>query len=283
MHLPIHRIGNVDIPLGLLLPTDGVPTRCKSVLEAPGFNVWTRDQITEAVKRKPYKKRDVLRGLNWSINQRRLGSCNCAAGTRALRTAMFLGGRNDIPLLSWEFMYAQLVDGRDNGSMLDDGMHELENTGVPILDTGRHPINRDYRKRDYTAEEYAEAKLFRAENTYQLSVGMQGELELATALLSGQAAGVVAVDVGNNFGDLTRDGFVQDGGGPGNHAVCVDDVDIISGEIAFDMPNSWGEEWGDNGRGMLSYQRTFRRTMREHGFYVIFGTTNPGEGAPRVG
>jgi hypothetical protein len=261
--------------LGTLVP-DVKPDTMARLSAAPGFRVWSRNEIEDAIRAKPMKRRTQFAGRDWVVNQRSRGSCNCAAATGVLRRAMALEGRNDVPQLSWEFLYAQLVDGDDRGSMLDDGMHALLTTGVPPLDPARHPINRDIRKRDYTAEEHAAAKGFTAELCYQVDT----EEELATLLLSGQGAGVVAVHVGNSFTSLDRSGFAGADSGPGNHAVGVQDVELIGGELAFDCFNSWDLNFGDAGHCYLSWRRHFRQTNQNHAFYAVVAAKNSATGAP---
>lgn len=262
--------------LGTLLPP-ARPDTLPRLSAAPGFRVWSRTEIEDAVRNKPVKRRQQFAGPSWICNQRSRGSCNAAAAVGALRRAMAIGGRNEVPLLSWEFLYAQLVDGDDRGSMLDDGMHALAN-GVPTLNESRHPINKHIRKRDYTAEEYAEARNWRAEQCYTIDT----EAELATLLLSGQGAGVVAVHVGGSFTRLDRNGFAGVDSGPGNHAVMVGDVEIIGGRLAFDHGGSWGLNVHDQGYAYLSWADHLAGPNQGHSCYAIVAANNPG-GPPAVG
>lgn len=244
---------------------------------APGFVTWTRADIEAAIKAKPIKRRSQFAN-EWIIDQKQRGSCNAAAAVAALRRAFALAGRDDNPPLSWEFLYAQINGGRDSGSLLNDGMEALQAVGVPPLDLNRHPINRHIFKRDYTPEDYRDAAKYKATVCYRIT----NEAELATLVLSGAGAAIVAVDVNNSFMSLDRNGICGGGGGVGNHAVCVDDVEIIDGELAFDMPNSWGLSFGQGGRAYLTWRRHFGRTVGNHDFYAVMAATNPGEGAPVV-
>lgn len=263
--------------LGTLLPA-GFPDTLPKLSSAPGYRRWSKPEIEEAIRKKPVKRRQQFAGPNWVVNQLSRGSCNPCAAVGMSRRSMALGGRNDVPMLSWEFVYAQLVDGNDQGSMLDDGMLELQRTGAPVLNPARHPINAHIRKRDYSAEEMAEAQANRAVNCFVAD----DEIDLATLVLSGQGAAVVAVHVGNSFTRLDAKGFCGASGGPGNHAVGAQDAEIIDGELAFDMPNSWGLNFGDNGHGYLSWRRHMAGTVKYHRFYAILAATNPGDGAPSV-
>lgn len=239
---------------------------------APGFKVWTRSEIEEAIKLRPMKRREQFAGKDWILNQANRGSCNAAAATGALRRTMVLGGRNDVPQLAWEFLYAQINGGQDNGSMLDDGMNAITRIGIPLLNLQKHPLNRDILKSKYTPEEYAQAKEWRAETCYQTD----DPLELATAILGFNAAGVVAVHVGSSFTSLDKNGYVGVDHGPGNHAVGVSDVELINGKLAFDHNGSWGVDMHDHGYGYLDWDAHLAQTSRNHQFYVIIGATNPG-------
>lgn len=263
--------------LGTLLPPT-FPDTLPKLSDVPGYRQWTRQEIEDAIRNKPVKRRQQFAGPNWIVNQSNRGSCNPCAGVGASRRTMALVGRNDVPLLSWEFVYAQLVDGNDQGSMLDDGMKVLQEIGAPPLDPAKHPINAHIRKRDYSAEEMRDAANYRGTNCFVAD----DELDLATLILSGQGAGVVAVHVGNSFMSMDANGFCGASNGPGNHAVGVQDVEIINGELAFDMFNSWGMNYGDAGHAYLSWKRHMTQTVKYHRFYAILSASNPGDGAPAV-
>lgn len=275
--LPEIDFGGDVYRLGTLVPI--LPDTTTPLLSsAPGYTTWTRAEIEAAVKAKPVKRRQQFDGQAWIIDQKQRGSCNAAAAVAALRRAFALAGRDDNPALSWEFLYAQINGGRDAGSLLNDGMDALQAVGVPPLDLDRHPINRHILKRDYTPEDYRDAAKYKATACYRVT----SEAELATLVLSGAGAAIVAVDVNNSFMSLDRNGICGGGGGVGNHAVCVDDVEIIDGELAFDMPNSWGLSFGQGGRAYLTWRRHFTRTVGNHQFYAVMAASNPGDGGPVV-
>lgn len=256
--------------LGCNVP-EHYPTALPSITTAPGFRVWSKSEIIEAIKAKPLARRKQFAGEQWIVNQRNLGSCNAAASVGALRRVMAMTGRNEVPLLCWEFLYAQINGGRDQGSLLVDGMAALVEHGAPPLDTAKHPIGKHFKASQFDAADHEAAKAWRAEACFAID----DELELATFILAGGAANV-AVHVGNNFTQLNSQGFAGASGGPGNHAVVVDDVTIIDGELAFDMPNSWGLNFGDDGRAYLSWRHHFRNTVGKHRFFSVAAASNPG-------
>lgn len=207
-------------------------------------------------------------------------NCNAAAAVGALRRARFLRGidNNNSIQLAWEFLYAQINRGKDNGSLLDEGMVALRDIGVCPLDLQKHPINKHIYKKYYTPEDYRDAALFQARSPFPLDT----EEELATLVLSGIGAAVVAVDVNNSFMSLDRDGICGGGNGPGNHAVGVDDVDIIDGELAFDMFNSWDLSYGQDGRAYLTWKKHFYKTVKYHRYYAVMASNDGTGGGPVV-
>lgn len=256
--------------LGCNVP-DTFPLMLPSITTAPGFRIWTKQEIEAFIGNKPVKRRQQFAGPNWIVNQKSLGSCNGAAAVGSLRRNMATSGRNDVPHLCWEFVYAQINGGVDQGSQLIHGMKSLQEKGAPPLDTTKHPIGKHYKSGQFDAADHEAAKAFKAEACFAID----DELELATFVLSGGSA-VVAVHVGNNFTNLNAKGIAGAANGPGNHAVVVDDVEIIDGELAFDMANSWSLDYGTDGRAYLVWDKHFVRTAAHHRFYAIVAASNPG-------
>lgn len=270
--------GGEIFKLGCMLPPEYPMTLPK--LEVSQFRVWSKPEIIDAIKAKKQRRRDIFKGNNWICNQRSVGSCNAAAAVGALRRARFLRGidNNDSVKLSWEFLYAQINRGRDNGSLLDEGMVALRDIGACPLDLQKHPINQHIYKKYYTPEDYRDAALFQARSPFPLDT----EEELATLILSGIGAAVVAVDANNSFMKLDKNGICGGGNGPGNHAVGADDVDIIDGELVFDMFNSWDLSYGEDGRAYLTWKRHFTKTVKYHRFYGVLSANDGTGGGPVV-
>jgi len=95
-------------------------------------------------------------------------------------------------------------------------------------------------------------------------------------VLSGQGAAVVAVHVGSNFTNLDSNGIAGFANGPGNHAVIVQDVELVNGRLLFDMPNSWDVNFGDEGHAYLTWVGHMAQTVRYHGFFFVAVGSNPG-------
>lgn len=269
--------GGEERRLGLLQPPPGYEDDAPLLTATPGFRTWSKQEIEDFIRAKPYGKRRNIFTPDWMQDQKGHGSCNACADAYAERKAQFLRGRHDTPMLNWEFLYAQINGGRDNGSLLKDGMNAAQSVGMPILDRTRHKIGagRIY-KNQFTPEEYAAAQLNRATK----AVAVNDELTLATAVLSGFPA-VVAVHVGGSFTRITPAGFAGSDGGAGNHAVHVDDVEIINGELAFDHQGSWGTNMHDQGRAYLTWRSHFTTTIKYHVFWVLLSTNDGDDPLPK--
>lgn len=253
--------------LGCILSNN--PRRAMATMESAGLRTWSKNEILDAIKGRPAKSRDIFEPSKWLEDQKQRGSCCPTATTAASRKAAFYAGLSDIPRLSAEFLYAQVNRGQDNGAILSEAEQAIKTVGQIVRDDSKHPFNRDILAKNYSPEEYRDALKWRA----GVTVEIHSEMELATLVLSRSGGVVVAVDVDNSFMTLNRDGICGGGRGPGNHAVHVDDVEIINGELAFDMANSWGLNFGDNGRAYLTWNRHFSNTFRNHQFFAIMGSS----------
>ena len=89
---------------------------------------------------------------------------------------------------------------------------------------------------------------------------------------------VTAVHVGNRFMSVDRNGICGVDRGPGNHAVCVDGVRVLTdrpnswSDFILDMPNSWGKGFGDNGRGFLTISHS-QEPIKWHATYSVRSVT----------
>ena len=197
---------------------------------------------------------------SWIRNQGSHGSCNGFAGALALSRARRRVGLQRT-ILSGAYLYSLINGGRDQGSHLSAGMRTLADRGCATESTVKwdeiYPRKYDQRKAD------AEAARFQAFECYRL-------LEL-NDLWSALALGfdcVVAVHVGRRFSDLDRHGFAGVDRGYGNHAVACDGLIWADGQLAASAYNSWGTNWGQHGRMLLSADH-FRETLSVHDFYAI--------------
>lgn len=210
---------------------------------------------------------------SWIMDQGQYGSCNGWAGASALSRARVRRGLKRVNL-SGAYLYSLINGGRDNGSMLDDGMRTLQSRGCATLDSVKsnqiYPSKYDRKKAD------REAAKHKAFECYQIT-SREG---LWTALALGFDV-VVAVHAGNAFSNIDRNGIAGVNNGNGNHAVMADGLLYAGGEIVADGANSWGTRWGDVGRMLLRWKH-FERTIGVHSFYAIRSSTDGDDGPPRV-
>ena len=250
--------------LGLLMPI-GFPT------VAPKFS--TKIELFDEYQLKDFlsdpnrtKRRDLF-SSDWIKDQNGIGACNGYAGASVLERAFYLRGNGRIKL-SGDGLYAAINGGRDQGSMLDDGMDWIQKNGIPPEDlVPRH----EWRKNRIPAEAYEQGKRFLGFECY----AADSEPELLTGLALG-FVGVVATHVSGNYSSLNGEGISQGGNGPGNHAVGVDDAKYStrSGQFLIDKFNSWSTRWGDMGRCYLSWNKHLKESTKYHRFYLIRSTSD---------
>ena len=229
----------------------------------------------------PHRKtgRELFSGKDWIKNQGRKSSCNAYACMGALKRARYRKGLDAVELAP-EYSYAMINGGKDQGSMLDDGMLTVSKIGMPKFGTVPYEAHTldglSMEQKRFAAQEAAD---FKYREAYKLPTGSIRELWTAacSALARGEMI-VVAVHVGNSFMGTKRTSFSVCGfdRGPGNHAVMCDDIIIPNGvsdimDIKLDMVNSWGLRWGENGRGLLT-PKHLEEPARWHAMYAVRST-----------
>ena len=197
---------------------------------------------------------------SWIYDQESLSSCNGVAAAKSLERAIVRSGQSEKVKLSAEFVYAGVNGGVDQGSHLNDGAKFLVETGAAKW----QPRHRGkYRKRDFQSSDYDTAKNHKAFEIY----GVDTEIELAEGLALGFVA-IVAVHAGNDFMRLDADKVPGVVNGPGNHAVLIENCKIEEGRILFLMANSWGVNWGHEGKAWLTWKH-LEQPAKYHWFYLI--------------
>lgn len=227
----------------------------------PLLSVEEIQDIVSSGSRVPARKR--FPHSKWIRNQGGRGSCNGYAGAWALSRARVMSGL-DFVALSGEFLYSLINGGRDNGSMLDDGMQAIAEKGVAREELVKHE---SYLWSQMSAEARSDSARFRAFECYNV----ESELGLASGLALG-FIGVVAVHASNSWSSLSG-GVSRRSLGPGNHAVVCQDV-AWNGRLLFDIANSWGVGWGDNGHTWNTWNDHLIEPNKHHDFYLIRGATD---------
>lgn len=242
-----------------------------SFAEYPESDLLTFEGAMKLITNPKRKRaRDVFKFM---LNQGSRSSCNAYAATGALRKRRVRDGHKDVELAP-EFLYAHINGGRDQGSMLDDGMVGLKEIGVCPRDMVPYQA---YLMRDISIEAKRRAKSFRAAACYQIpGTDFNHYWQACISALARGDLLVFAVHVGNSYLKLDRDGCAGVDRGPGNHAVHADDV-IVHGnpktflDLIFDQAGSWGEKVHDKGRAGIRPEHC-REPSRVHATYAIRST-----------
>lgn len=262
----------------MTITINGIPRHCGTlptpsgrVSALPPFGtsanqvIWTADKVREVVTDPGRVKKRELFGASWILDQRNAGSCNGHALASAGARVRYLGGRRDGQLFSGSFPYAQMkADGTDPGSIIGDDIATCQTFGFLPLERG--PANK-INRRDYTADDYAEAKRHLGLEAYKL-VGTFAEkiLAIQTALAIGWPA-IVAVMAGNRFASIAN-GIAGVDQGVGNHAVLLQDVRWDGSRFIYDLVNSWGTQFGEDGCAWI-HDGHLKQTAGSHEFVVL--------------
>ncbi len=223
--------------------------------------IMSDDEIRNLLKsgKRPKSGRHQF-GSDWIKDQSSYGSCAGWASASALERARV---RKRLPWvkLSGSSVYAQVNGGRDNGSIPEEAMVAMQNRGaVPI---GPSRVDEIYMS-NYSASDWAEAARYKAGECYATR-----DLQAFFTGIALGFDGVVAVHAGSRFMRMDGNGVAGVDNGGGNHAVCVDDIDMLSdGTLVLDDPNSWGLSFGVNGRAYLT-KKHFAQTIQNFAFYLV--------------
>jgi hypothetical protein len=166
-------------------------------------------------------------------------------------------------LFSGAFLYSLINGGRDQGSALEDGLREIERTGCcpeSLVDW----------KGIYPKLQPANARAEAAKHKGLCAYACQTKQGFRTALAAGFPV-IIAVHAGSRFQRLNANGIAGVDNGGGNHAIHCDDICIINGTEVYDSVNSWGLQYGQQGRAYLTWD-SFAQTFGNHTFYAIGST-----------
>lgn len=233
---------------------------------APNQVLWLDSVIKEVVTDPGREHARELFGDEWILDQLNFGSCNGHALAAAAARARWRRGVRDKLLYSGAFSYAQMKrDGTDPGSVIED---DIENCGdIGMLPLSRGPATK-INRRDYTADDYAEAKKHLGLEPYKVVGTFAEKMQALRTALAGPSTAIVAVHAGSKFSKIDSDGVCGVDDGPGNHAVLVDDVYWTGTMWRYDMPNSWNLKFGRRGRGFLT-DAHFKQTAGNHEFVIL--------------
>lgn len=248
--------------------------RCGSLAPPAGFvssfqtweserPVWDDSDIRRALTDSNRTPRRKIFGTRWMQNQRNHGSCNGYAGAGGLSKARWLRGITDGIILSGAFLYSLINGGRDQGSMLEDGLNRITVDGLPPEDLV--PWNQIYPN-----QQPREAREIAKKRRGLIAYACQTKQGFRTAMAAGYPC-IVAVHAGSRWQRQNAQGISGVDNGRGNHAVHCDDAAIIGGQEVYDLCNSWGTGFCDDGRTYVTWD-SFEQTFGIHTFYAIAST-----------
>ena len=215
----------------------------------------------------------------WSQGQR--SSCNAYMVGRMIATLIWFATGEWIKLAP-EFIYMLINDGRDVGSMLDDGMVAAYDHGCPIF--GKVPyesFNKDkHVKFDQWAQAQGNAKNQRLGEAYQMPTdSVEKCWHALISCISGRGTVGIAVHVAREYMNSEKMAGVSRGGGnhavPGDSLVKLCDNPRSVADIGISVPGSWGEDFADGGRAIHTIKH-IEQTYRNHALYGARSVfTNP--------
>lgn len=262
-----------QLPNGTIVGTGMLPTpdnQMNLCAEYPESELYEFDEALELIKQANRIPRRKL--FAWILNQKQTNQCNAFAATASGMKKRVLSGQTHVDL-SPASIYIKICGGVDQGSTLPDGMLAAEKYGWAMKSQVQEGA---FKERDLSQEARQTAyRRFRALKTYQLPRN-QGVVHLWRALITAilrDDIPVLAVHVGRSYMQgADSNGICYYDRGPGNHAVHADDVKILGNPRSFvdlfvDKVGSWGYEWGDNGRALIT-PRHIEETMMNHPIYA---------------
>ena len=184
---------------------------------------------------------DFKRHVKQIKDQNGVGACNAFAATSTFEICRVMRGLPWVECWPGE-LYGRINGGRDQGSMLEDALEQLQSAGV----MPRPPNSAQYAWKSRPSDWKTQAAPYRAVDIFECPTFDH----IASALLQGYVLDF-GVMVGNNFA-AGQDAWVPEypSGGVGGHAMCA--VGLASrlrnGKTQWGLVtlNSWGN-WGDGG------------------------------------
>jgi hypothetical protein len=195
-------------------------------------------------------KADIGSGFLIARSQGFLGSCASFAVaeelTRALRIQNNWAVGRDDTFLSPPYLYNQVNHGQDNGSSFYDNLTLLQEKGCAFWST--FPYIMDYRMQPSEAV-HREAARFKITEWKSVAVDRDA-IRMWLAKGHGVMAGFKAYE---NLGNIGDDHIYRPSGGSnGYHGMLI--MAYHDASRLFTVLNSWGTEFGDNGKLYFRYE-----------------------------
>lgn len=207
------------------------------------------------------------------ISQGRQGSCvgwSSAYAARTVQWARFSGQNPNDVVFSPSFLYNQIALEGCQGAYIFDAMEKLEEVGA--LPLSAFPYDEGSCSAGPSKLHLDAAEAYRIPGFTRLSMDddrYKVNTEAVKQNLAQGAPVVIGMLVGGTFmgkmrgkavwqptqGDYAKNGF-------SGHAMCVIGYDDDKAGGAFEIMNSWGSDWGENGYCWVKYQ-DFEYFVRE--------------------
>ncbi len=227
----------------------------------------------------------LLRYAPKRAHQGSQGSCVGWATSYAARTILHsraTGENPDRVAFSPSFLYNQIALRGCQGAYMNDAMAFLKQNGtLPFSEFGydertcsiepdRSGINRakQFRTKGYNRLTYGA-------NNYKIDLdGMKQNLAQGAPVVVGMMVGGTFMQNmrGQKVWRPTRRDYQQSGFG--GHAMCVIGYDDNMEGGAFQIMNSWGPEWGQNGVAWVRYNDFQEFTKESYGLYPMGNAEN---------
>ncbi len=234
------------------------------------------DEIADIANNPNRRKSRERWGQDKLINQGQRSSCNAYMAAAMLMRLIHISTGKWIPLAP-EFIYMHINGGRDQGSMLDDGMKFVADVGCCKKSIGGEEIipYQSFQKSKISMEHMRvatdDAQDQRWIEVYQFPKdSVEKCWHAILSCLAGRGVAGLAVHVGDAY--MRSKEVAGFDNGPGNHAVAADDIVCLTPnpksieDFRIMSPQSWGTRFGDGGWVQLTH-RHIATTMKYHGLY----------------
>jgi len=217
------------------------------------------------------------------LNQGRQGSCVAWASAYGARTIMLSRETGQDPnsvAFSPSFLYNQIGLQDCQGSYIIRAMENMNKVGG--LPFNRFPYNENDCSNQPDQSDLNEARAYRTKGFNRLSKDGDNYKTDMLSIKQNLAQGapvVIGMMVGGSFMEQMKgnkvwipDSYDYSMQGFGGHAMCVIGYDDYLEGGAFQIMNSWGEEWGERGIGWVRY-KDFEHFVKEaYGLYPMGST-----------
>ncbi len=210
-------------------------------------------------------------------NQGQQGSCvgwASAYAARSIVEAVATGKAPNKVAFSPSFLYNQIALQGCQGSYTSEALKKMKNDG--LLFFSEFPYDEDDCSEKPTNSQLREAQRYKIRGYNRLSLGGSNydvDIEAVKQNIAQGAPVIIAMKVPESFyyvddelwdpGDKDRRGMKRMGG----HAMCAVGYDNNKFGGAFEVMNSWGRNWGDDGFFWIKYD-DFQDFVREaYGLY----------------